>query len=119
MKKSLMLFLVGVGLSTAVQAKDAKCKITFNNEVVVNNSSCSFSSIDGDGSFILNSKYGFYADIEAFKVEIIDKGVARTYVSGGDGTWNDWGKAIRSKSQPACWNGKAGSTKYQICAFAK
>ena len=118
MKKILMMILVGAGLSMAAQAKDAKCKITLNNQVVVNNT-CSFSPIDGDGSFILSGKYGLYEDIQAFKVVLINKGVAKTYVSGEDGDWNDWGKAIRSKSQPACWNGKTGSTRYQVCAFAK
>ena len=55
MKKFLMMILVGAGLSMAAQAKDAKCKITLNNQVVVNNT-CSFSPIDGDGSFILSGK---------------------------------------------------------------
>ena len=118
MKKFLMLFLIGAGLSVSAQAKDAMCKITLNNQMVVNNT-CSFSPIDVDGSFVLSGKYGLYEDIQAFKVVLIDKGIAKSYVSGEDGTWNGWGKAIRSKSQPACWNGKIGSTRYQICAFAK
>ena len=118
MKKFLILFLVGVGLSLTAQAKDAKCKITLNNQVIVNNT-CSFSPIDGDGSFVLSGKYGLYQDIQAFKVVLMDKGTAKTYARGENDDWNEWGRVVRSKSQPACWNGKMRSTRYQICAFAK
>ena len=119
MKKFLTLLLVGAGLSMAAQAKDAKCKIVFGDEWLINDT-CTFTSINGDGSFILSGERGFYNEIQAVKIVLKDKDVANMFISD-NGTWKNWGKAIRSKSQPACWSGKPTKmrTSYQICVYAK
>jgi hypothetical protein len=114
MKKTLTLSLLiaCAAFSSSAFAKDAKCKITLNNEVVVNGT-CSFKLIGNDGSFVLSGKHGLYQDIEAFKVQMMSKDAAKVYAVGYDGDSNNWGKTTRSKSNPACWKGKT----YQICVM--
>lgn len=114
MKKTLTLsaLIACAAFSSSAFAKEVKCKITLNNEVVVNGT-CTFKPIGNDGSFRLSNKHGLYQDIEAFKVQMMGNDAAKVYAVGYDGDSNDWGKAIRSKSNPACWKGKV----FQICAM--
>ena len=118
MKKMIMLLLIaGVACSTSAFAKDVICKVTLDNQVIVNET-CKFIPFKDNGSFWLTGENGLFQDIESFKVQITGDGVAKVYAEGSGEELNYWGKATRSKSAPACWNGY-GYAKYQICAYAK
>ena len=113
-----MLLVMGAACSTSAFAKDVICKITLDNLVIVNET-CKFIPFNGDGSFWLTGKVSsLYEDIQSFKVQITGEGMAKVYAEDAGEELNYWGKASRSKSVPACWNGY-GYAKYQICVYAK
>lgn len=115
MKKTYIVSMIiaCVAFSTSAFAKDAKCRITLDG-VLTDNDNCNFTPIKNDGSFRLSSSY---QDVAAYKVTLTGKGVAKVYIEDLNGVSHYNGTAVRSKSDPACWNGNTRDLK--ICAYAK
>lgn len=119
MKKRLLICMM-VGLLGVAHAapKVATCKITLGNEIAYKGK-CLFDPYEG-GSFTLKPIKGEALFDEITLIDVYITSQRRAEVKShtlhetlGKFSMSIDGSAVRSKSQPACWNG----SYFQICAW--
>lgn len=118
MKKFLMLFLIGAGLSVSAQAKDAKCWVVIDDgQGGSHASSCNFRSVGPNGSFEV-SAYGRKMLVPLFKIRTATVHINLSDPNSGTLYFNgNTRKPIRVTRVGACW-GESDTTN-TVCAYAK
>ena len=122
MKKSYIAaeIIAFTAFSTTAFAKDAKCKIIWDDTLVYNQV-CKFEAWGNDGSFILSSKNPnrlLFQDNKTLWVRVSQKNVAELGTDLSNGHSQRWGVTlIRSQRDRACWDNEAGDVS--ICVYAK
>ena len=113
--KSLILIvaLIAAVIPTPANAKDARCVIRQQGKVAFSGA-CIFDQ-EKDGSFFVrrHDTKPILTNIIDVSVTIISDGVAEVRGLTTDGINSRWGRAIRSKTDAACWTG----SDFEICAY--
>jgi hypothetical protein len=110
LKKVVVLFVIA---SSMLFAKSALCTVESNGRTMFHGY-CDFLPERG-GSFSLsafNRNRPLYNGISLVSVYIVQRGVAEVSGLTSDGFNSRWGRAVRSRSDRACWVG----SDFRICA---
>lgn len=113
-RKALIALLMTAALfPLAAEGKNARCVIKQDGAIAYSGS-CDFQ-IGAGGSFGIRSLDAkpILPRITDISVFIISPGVADVRGLTTDGINSRWGTAIRSKVDPACWQG----SDFEICAY--
>jgi hypothetical protein len=114
MKRTLLTLALAAGLfPLTAEAKDARCIIKRNDSVAYSGA-CHFHLEQG-GSFSIRRHDGkpILPSITDISVSIVSTGVAEVRGLTTNGNNSRWGRAVRSKTDPACWMG----SDFEICAY--
>lgn len=122
MKKLIMMFLLGVGVITNSYAKDARCTVSEDGQMIFNGP-CSFKALDGDGSFSISSRVKgkpLYQQVYVLEATMLQRNqvMIDEDVTLRDGYSHDvkWGTAVRSLRDRSCWRADDGNS-FEICAY--
>jgi hypothetical protein len=97
----------------AARSKPASCQIVSEGRVQFNGR-CRFT-VERGGSFSLSRLRGhgpLYRSIWSVSVTLVGRGVAEVRGLTNGGINSRWGRAVRSKRDPACWVGRG----FRVCA---
>lgn len=121
MKQSLMLFLIGAGLSMTAQAKEVRCDVVVDNGQGGSYSGkCEFKPVSGrnDGSFTLAPSKGKKMLVPYLKISsvtvLIDRNVKSKAVLFYNGDRSSIATVYRNG---ACWSEDEYTNN--VCAYAK